>query len=384
MEEIVILGSTGSIGQSAAAVLRSSPGKFAVAGLAAGTAGSALFAQIEEFAPRAVSVRDEAQKAILDDWLSAASRVGVDTMCGVSGLERLAVMPRNGRVLNALAGGVGTFPSLAAVKSGMTLLLANKEALVTAGALIMAEAARNSARVLPIDSEHSAIFQCLTGENRTDVSKIILTASGGPLLNMPAGKITPEIVLAHPVWRMGAKVTVDSATMVNKGLEIIEAMWLFGMALDRIGVVIHPECIIHSMVEYVDGTTKAVMSSPDMRLPVSYALNYPERVPGECGRLDFSMISSLSFQEFDPGKYPCFQLVMDAARGGGLLPAIVSTADEVAVDAFLSGRILFDDIPSVIEHALEWGRTEGAGNIEVTPESIGEYMRATRKIVPCQ
>jgi 1-deoxy-D-xylulose-5-phosphate reductoisomerase len=381
-ERIVILGSTGSIGQSAVDVLRDMPGKFTVAGLAAGRATDTLLEQIQEFQPSSVAVRDrEACERILKSGIEKKVSGRFEVVYGPEGLDRLATMPLAGKVLNAVCGGVGIRPSLSAVRAGKTLLLANKEALVAGGMLITGAAKEFNARILPVDSEHSAIFQCLQGESQRSVRKLIITASGGPFFNVKnTESITPAMALKHPKWNMGPKVTVDSATLMNKGLEIIEAMWLFGIPLDKIQVLIHPECTIHSMVEFTDSVTIAQLSVPDMKLPIRYALNYPRRVCSESVKaLNFAEIGKLTFHDLDFKRFPCLEIAVESARIGGLLPAVLSAADEIAVDAFIRGKIAFPAIPKVVEHAVVWGRKNLAGET-VSLESITEADKNARAL----
>ncbi|MEW5945791.1 MAG: 1-deoxy-D-xylulose-5-phosphate reductoisomerase [bacterium] len=372
-EKIVILGSTGSVGRLALEVLREQPGRFTVSGLAAGRSSGEFAAQVEEFRPEAVSVRSRSAAERLSKLIKSKERAGSPkVMNGPDGLERLVSLPEVHKVVNALCGAAGIRPSLAAVGAGKTLLLANKEALVAAGKIITESAKKNKARILPLDSEHSAIFQCMRGENNNCIRKLIITASGGPFFNgRKAKKITPAMALMHPKWNMGPKVTVDSATLMNKGLEIMEAMWLFNVPVERIKVLVHPECIVHSMVEFGDGVTKAQLAAPDMKVPIRYALNFPRRVvSGNGSAVNLAEIGRLNFHEPDFRRFPCLELALAAAREQGLVPAMISAADEVAVDAFLKGRVDFDDIPVIIEHVLEWGRKHNMAKEAVRLQSI--------------
>ena len=372
-EKIVILGSTGSIGQSTLAVLREQPERFAVVGLAAGRARDEFLSQIREFQPQVAAA---GTRAAAERLVRLTNRQGFikkpQVLFGAEGLERLAALPQAQKIVNALSGAVGIRPSLAAVSAGKTLLLANKEAIVAAGEIIINSAKKNGTEILPIDREHSAIHQCLRGENKKSMRRLILTASGGPLLKMKnPGKITPRMALQHPKWRMGPKVTIDSATLMNKGLEMIEAMWLFGIPLEQIRVLVHPECVVHSMVEFCDGVILAQMSAADMKIPIRYALNFPRRVATEHARaLSLAEIRKLTFTEPDLRRYPCLELARTAASEKGLLPAMLSAADEIAVEAFLKERIGFNGIPSVIEYVLEKGRNCGAAKESVTLESV--------------
>ena len=340
---LAVLGSTGSIGQQTLEVVRAFPHRFHIVGLAAGKNIDLLAEQINEFKPRFVYCRDK--KAHLAnaeyEFLS---------------LEDIARHPQVDIVVIATSGKSGLSPTLAAVKAGKNVALANKEALVTAGKIITEEAKLNSAQILPIDSEHSAIWQCLNGE-RQKAAQLILTASGGPFLHYSLAQlegVTAKHALKHPSWQMGRKVTIDSATLMNKGLEVIEAHWLFDMPFDDIKVLIHPQSIVHSIVEFIDGSTKAQLSYPDMRLPIQYALSYPERLSNpQLPRLDWSGINSLTFEQPDFDTFPCLKLAIEAGKKGGTYPAVLCAADEVAVELFLSQGIKFTDIANYIEQALE-------------------------------
>jgi 1-deoxy-D-xylulose-5-phosphate reductoisomerase len=342
-KNLAILGSTGSIGQQTLEVVRASPDRFRIVGLAAGKNVNLLAKQISEFGPRFVHYEATEARAQLPggkyELLSP---------------EEMATHPEVDMVVIATSGKSGLMPILAAVKAGKRIALANKESLVMAGQIIMSKA--NSARILPVDSEHSAIWQCLEGEAKPP-ARIILTASGGPFHHYSLEqleRVTVEQALGHPTWQMGRKVTVDSATLMNKGLEVIEAHWLFNMPFDGITVVIHPQSIVHSMVEFADGVVKAQLSYPDMRLPIQYALAYPERLanPG-LPHLDWDRISQLTFEPPDYDNFPCLRLAVEAGKKGGTYPAVLCAADEVAVELFLSQRIKFTDIACLVEQALE-------------------------------
>ena len=343
VKKLAILGSTGSIGRQTIDVVRAFPGRFQIIGLAAGKNLSLFSAQIEEFQPQFV----HCQKPEVFD---------ADARYRLLSLEEIASHPDVDTVVIAASGQAGLAPTLAAVRAGKNIALANKESLVSAGEIIMAEARAHSARILPVDSEHSAIWQCLNGEKQEAVS-IILTASGGPFLHrspQEMEKVTVAQALRHPSWKMGKKVTIDSATLMNKGLEVIEAHWLFNMPYARIKVLIHPQSIVHSMVEFADGSTKAQLSYPDMRLPIQYALTCPERLhnPSLPG-LDWSRISSLTFESPDLDSFPSLKLAIEAGKKGGTYPAVLCAADEAAVDLFLSGRIKFTDIARLIKAVLD-------------------------------
>ena len=343
VKKVAVLGSTGSIGQQTLEIISAFPHLFKAVGLAAGTNTDLLTKQIQEFKPEFVYCQDK--------------NVSLpDAECRFVSLEEIASHPRVDIAVIATSGKAGLNPTLAAVRAGKKVALANKEPLVMAGEIITSEAKLNGAQILPVDSEHSAIWQCLRGETQP-VARIILTASGGPFYNFSAGEldeVSVEQALKHPSWQMGKKVTIDSATLMNKGLEIMEARWLFDIPLDKIDVLIHPQSIIHSMVEFIDGSIKAQLSYPDMRLPIQYALCYPERQPNQyLPRLDWSKINELSFAQVDPDAFPCLKLAIEAGKKGGTCPAVLCAADEVAVDLFLSRSIKFTGIAPLIERTLE-------------------------------
>ena len=341
---LVVLGSTGSIGRQTLDVVRSLPKHFNVIGLAAGGNVTLLEEQAREFRPRLIYCDRESEYV--------RGRVSARW----AGMEEMAAYPDTDVVVTATLGITGLSPTLAALRAGKTVALANKEVLVMAGQLLTAEAKRHSAQLRPIDSEHSAIWQCLWGEQPDSVERIVLTASGGPFRDTPPEelhRVTAEQALRHPNWQMGQKITVDSATLLNKGLECIEARWLFDVPLDRIDVIMHRESIVHSLVMFRDGSVKAQLGVPDMRLPIQCALTYPERVPGTAvPRLDLRRIGTLNFGTPDMKRYPCLSLALEAGRNGGAFPAVLCAADEIAVQHFLAGHLGFTDIARVIEGAL--------------------------------
>ena len=344
VRRLAVLGSTGSIGQQTLEVVRALPHRFRVVGLAAGKNIDLLAKQINEFKPRFVYYQDrEAQTHLANAEYEFLSP------------EDIARHPQVDTVVMATSGKSRLGPTLAAVKAGKKVALANKESLVMAGEIITNEAKLNDAQILPIDSEHSAIWQCLGGEIQK-AARLILTASGGPFYGYSLTQfegVTVEQALKHPSWQMGRKVTIDSATLMNKGLEVIEAHWLFDMPLDNIEVLIHPQSIVHSMVEFVDGSIKAQLSYPDMRLPIQYALSYPERLANpQLPRLDWSHINNLTFEQPDLDTFPCLRLAIEAGKKGGTCPAVLCAADEVAVELFLSHCIKFVDIASLVDQAL--------------------------------
>ena len=339
IKRLAVLGSTGSIGQQTLAIVRAFPERFRVAGLAAGSNISLLKEQVEEFKPQFVS---HAVKADIEG-------------CEFMPIDEMAAHPDVDVVVSATPGASGLEPTLAAVKAGKDVALANKESLVTAGSIIMEEAKKNNARILPVDSEHSAIWQCIEGE-KTPPSRIILTASGGPFRGYSReqlAEVTAEQALRHPSWQMGKKVTIDSASLMNKGLEVIEAHWLFGVPFENIDILVHPQSIIHSIVEFADGSNKAQLGCPDMRLPIQYALTYPDRLYNEeLPRLDWKTIEKLDFEQPDTDNFPCLKLAIEAGKKGGTCPTVLCAADEVAVAAFLSGHIPFGDIAVIIEKVM--------------------------------
>ena len=346
---IAILGSTGSIGRQTLDVVRSLPGRFNVLALAAGRNLELLGRQVAEFKPRYVCY-DASASVTAEE----ASRLQRDP-CQYIPMEEMASLPDVDVVVVATSGKAGLFATLAAVRAGKSVAIANKEPLVMAGHIITEEAELTDASILAIDSEHSAIWQCMSGEGERP-RQIILTASGGPFRTYTPAQlrdVTPEQALRHPSWQMGKKVTIDSATLMNKGLEVIEAHWLFSLPIDRIRVVVHPQSIIHSMVEFYDGSVKAQMSPPDMRLPIQYALSHPERWANpDLPRMDWDALKSLTFEPPDYEKFPCLEMGVEAGKAGGTAPAVLCAADEVAVDAFLAGKVGFTDIPRIIERTL--------------------------------
>lgn len=353
MKRISILGSTGSVGTNTLAVVEAHPQAFQVVALAAGSRVDLLEEQIRRFRPRLVSVAGEAAAAELRRRLEGFP---VEILWGAEGLLRVATAEEADLVVSAMVGSVGLLPTLQAIKAKKDVALANKEVLVMAGELVMAEVKAQGTKLLPIDSEHSAIFQCLERGGRRYLRRIILTASGGPFRTRPResfAQITPEEALNHPTWNMGKKITIDSATLMNKGLEVIEAKWLFDLPVKKIEVVVHPQSIIHSLVEYVDGSMLAQLSITDMRLPILYALAYPERLESPLSSLNLTALSALTFEPLDLERFPCLSYAYWAAEAGGTLPTVLNAANEVAVELFLSRRIGFDEIPVLIKNALD-------------------------------
>jgi 1-deoxy-D-xylulose-5-phosphate reductoisomerase len=356
---IAILGATGSIGASALDVITRHPDRYRVHALTAGRQWEALLERVERFRPPVAAMRDPDAAHRLDD---ALRRRGLPTrvLCGAEGLRDVAALPEVDTVIAAIVGAAGLEPTLAAARAGKRILLANKETLVLAGEVFMAAVRDSGAILLPIDSEHNAIFQCLPQDKTpspaaSGVRRILLTASGGPFRDTPLAdleNVTPEQACAHPTWRMGRKISVDSATMMNKGLEVIEAHWLFGVARDTIEVVIHPESVVHSLVEYLDGSVLAQLGNPDMRTPIAQALAWPERISSGVAPLELTRIGSLNFFAPDLARFPCLNVAYDALSAGGTGPAILNAANEVAVEAFLERKIGFLDIARACEATM--------------------------------
>ena len=363
MKRVSILGSTGSIGVQALDVVARFPERFEVVALAAGRNAVRLAEQVRRFRPRLVSVADEAAAR----ELRALVPQGVEVLAGDAGAVRAASLPEVDLVIAAISGGAGLRSTAAAVEAGKAVGLANKESLVLAGELVMARAAATGAAILPVDSEHSAIHQSLAGHNRGEVRRLILTASGGPLRTVPAAElsaVTPARALKHPNWSMGDKITIDSATLMNKGLEVIEARWLFGVEPRRIDIVVHPESIVHSMVEYIDGSMVAQLGVSDMRGPISYAMAHPERLPLDLPPLDLGRLGRLTFEPPDAARFPAFTLAYRALEMGGTAPAALSGADEGAVAAFLAGRCRFTEIAEACAAALDAHAPEPVRSVE--------------------
>lgn len=347
--KISILGSTGSIGSQALEVVDDLD--IEVCGLSANKNIDLLEKQIKIYKPKKVAVNDEESAYILKQRLGNS----VDIVCGIDGLIEVATMLQIDTVLTSVVGNIGLIPTLKAIQAKKNIALANKETLVTAGKLVMEEAKKYGVNIYPVDSEHSAIFQSLQGNQNNKIYKIHLTASGGPFRNKSFDDLkhaTIEDALKHPNWSMGKKITIDSATMMNKGLEVIEAKWLFDVELDKINVIVHPQSIIHSMVEYEDGAIIAQLGQADMRIPIQYALTYPDRLENDFPRLDFFKMNKLEFEKPDLEKFKCLQLAYDAIKIGGTMPAVLNSANEMAVQLFLNQKIKFLDIPRLIENAM--------------------------------
>ena len=353
MKALSVLGSTGSIGANVLEVARQFPDRFRIVGLSAGRRIDVLAAQVLEFKPECVCVGDPALVAPLAELLPSAYRSRI--VAGVEGNCALATLAEADMVVSAVVGAVGLLPALAAIRAGKDVGLANTETLVMAGRLVMSEVQQHQVRLLPIDSEHSAIFQALEAGRKQDVARIILTASGGPFRNWSQAALQhalPEQALAHPNWTMGRKISIDSATLMNKGLEVIEARWLFDVEPEGIEVVVHPQSIVHSLVEYRDGSVVAQLGIPDMRIPIAYALSYPGRLALPLPRLDLTQCGDLTFTPPDHARFPALRMAYDALEAGGVKPAVLNAANEVAVEAFLTGRIGFTQIAEVVDGAL--------------------------------
>ena len=382
MKAISILGSTGSVGVTTLDVAARFSDRFRVVAMAAGRNLDLLTEQVKRFHPELVSV------ATPELARELAARIGAQRVTIVHGLEgaiAVATHPAAKLVMSALVGAMGLQPTLAAIKAGKEIAFANKEVLVIAGELITAAASENRVRLLPVDSEHNAVFQCLEGRGRESLKRIILTASGGPFRERAADSfesITVEQALKHPTWRMGSKVTIDSATLMNKGLEVIEARWLFDLKAAEISVVIHPQSVIHSMVEMIDGSVIAEMAIPDMAIPVAYALAYPERLPmTHLKPLSLAENSRLTFEEPDLRRFPCLRLAYEALAAGHTMPACLNAANEELVAGFLAGRVRFVDIPRHIEAVMQRHRNSAARTIEDLLETDGWARAAARELI---
>ena len=373
MKKIAILGSTGSIGTQTLEVVRANHEELEVVALAAGTSVDKMEAQIREFHPALAAMWSEDACA---DLKKRVADLNVKVVCGMDGLLEIATMPQSQVLVTAIVGMIGIRPTIAAIEAGKAIALANKETLVTAGHIIMPLAAKMGVPILPVDSEHSAIFQSLNGEPRNRVEKILLTASGGPFRGFTReqlAKVQVEDALKHPNWAMGRKITIDSSTLVNKGLEVMEAKWLFGVELEQIQVVVHPQSIIHSMVQYVDGAVIAQLGTPDMKLPIQYALFYPDRRPMHGKKLDFYELGSISFEKPDMETFIGLKLALSAMKKGGSMPTVYNAANEKAVSLFLNRKITYLQIPELIEEAMDQHK--------VIPDPSVEQILETEKQV---
>jgi 1-deoxy-D-xylulose-5-phosphate reductoisomerase len=365
MTQLTIIGSTGSVGRNTLKVVEHLANRFSVFGLSAHSSVELLADQVAAFHPKVVALSDAARR---DEFLLHCKRLGIrvpDIILGEDGLRTIASASEVDTVVSAAVGAAGLVPTYAAVAAGKNVALANKEAMVLAGELLSIVASRTGARIIPIDSEHSALDQCLRSGQRGEVQRLILTASGGPFRETPSHRlehVTPEEALNHPTWKMGKRITIDSATMMNKGLEVIEARWLFDIPPERVDIMVHPQSIVHSMVEFTDGSTIAQLGTADMRQPIQYALTWPDRLESCVPRLDWKDVSRLDFMAPDTEKFPCIGLAYRAIQLGGTAPAVVNAADEIAVAAFLEGQIPFTGIPRLIGEALKAKKTHSAAD----------------------
>src|SRR3989339_1732989 len=370
MKYLSILGSTGSIGTQTLDIVRQFPDEFKIVGLTANKNSDLLLKQIKEFRPKAVAVMDSSKIGELKNFSSCQVYSGMD------GLKKIAALDEADTIVNSLVGSVGIEPTYHAIKHNKNIALANKETLVAAGSVIMDEAKKNNVNLMPIDSEHSAIFQCLNGENVSEVEKITLTCSGGPFKNHNNGQlrnVTVKDALNHPTWSMGSKITIDSATLMNKGFEVIEAHWLYGIDYEKIKIVVHPQSIVHSLVEFVDKSAIAQLGMPDMKIPIQYALTYPKRFENIQTPLDLVKIKTLEFSEPDFEKFPCLKYAYEAGNAGGTLPAVMNAANETAVYAFLENKIRFLDIPRLIRKMMDEHKM-------IKNPNLNEILETDRKI----
>lgn len=367
-KRLTILGSTGSVGQSTLDVVALHPEQFSVVGLSANNNVEGMLEQCQQFRPQVVAMACQTAAAQLRERLAAYHLKGIEVIAGPDQITQLAADSNSDMVMSAIVGAAGLLPTLAAVRAAKKVLIANKEPLVMTGEMFMREAQQHGAVILPIDSEHNAIFQCLPhDQSKQGVRKLHLTASGGPFRGRAwdeLAQITPEQACDHPNWSMGPKISVDSATMMNKGLELIEAAALFGLAEDRVEIVVHPQSIIHSMVEYADGSFLAQLGAPDMKIPIAHALSWPNRIDSGAQTLDITQIAQLDFAKPDMQNLPCLGLAREAARVGGSAPAVLNAANEVAVEAFLQRKIPFTNIPQIIEAALNASQNRSIGSVE--------------------
>ncbi len=354
MKKLSILGSTGSIGTQTLDIVKNNPKEFKIIGLTTNKNIELLKKQIIEFKPEAVAVMDKESADLLKE------KADINVYSGIDGIIKIAKLNNSDTVVNALVGSIGVLPTIEAIKSKKNIALANKETLVTAGSIVMDEIKKNKVSLMPIDSEHSAIFQCLNGENSNDVNKITITASGGPFRTFSKEQmenVTAKDALKHPTWKMGNKITIDSATLMNKGFEVIETHWLYGIDYSKIDVVVHPQSIIHSLVEFKDNSVLAQLGFPNMKIPIQYALSYPKRLTMNSKQLNLAEIKKLDFENPDFERFPCLKYAYEAGKTGGTMSAVLNAANEVAVYAFLDGKIKYLDIAKIIAKAMEMHKT---------------------------
>ena len=382
MKNISILGSTGSIGVNALDVISNNPDRFRVVGLTAYKNVSLLAEQIRRFKPKVVSVIDEEHARRLKNIIKSAK--GTEIVNGAGGYRDVACVSEADLVVSAMVGSAGLIPTMEAIEAGKDIALANKEVMVMAGALVVERAREKGVNILPVDSEHSAIFQCITGHTGSEIRRIILTASGGPFFHLSEEKLAdvkPADALKHPSWQMGRKITVDSASMMNKGLEVIEARWFFSVDIDRIEVHIHPQSVIHSMVEYCDGSVIAQLSAADMRIPIAYALSFPDRLPRSEPFLDLFKLSVFEFMRPDMKKFPSLKLAYEAGKAGGTMPAVLNAANEIAVQAFLEDALRFGDMANAVKEVLSCHQRKDDPDLEEILEADLWARNIARKTI---
>lgn len=378
MKHLSILGSTGSIGTQTLDIVNNSPKEFKITGLTANKNIELLKKQIIEFKPEAVAVMDKKSADLLKE------KIDIDVYSGIDGIIKIAKLNNSDTVVNALVGSIGVLPTIEAIKNKKNIALANKETLVTAGSIVMNEIKKNNVELMPIDSEHSAIFQCLNGERIEDVSKITITASGGPFRDYDLKKlekVTVKDALNHPTWKMGNKITIDSATLMNKGFEVIETHWLYGIDYEKIKVVVHPQSIIHSLVEFKDTSVIAQLGFPNMKIPIQYALSHPKRFISNSKQLDLMEIKNLTFEKPDFAGFPCLKYAYDSGKIGGTMPAVLNAANEIAVYAFLENKIRFLDIPKIIKKMINGHRTIKNPDLKQILDVDKKIKEETKKII---
>ena len=378
MKKLSILGSTGSIGTQTLEIVKNNPSEFKIIGLTTNKNIGLLKKQIIEFKPEAVGVMDKESADLLKE------KVGINVYSGIDGIIKIAKLNGADTVVNSLVGSIGVLPTIEAIKSKKNIALANKEALVTAGSIVMDEVRKNKVNLMPIDSEHSAIFQCLNGEDINDANKITITASGGPFRNYSRKdfeKITVKDALNHPTWKMGSKITIDSATLMNKGFEVIETHWLYGIGYDKIGVVVHPQSIIHSLVEFKDRSVIAQLGYPNMKIPIQYALSYPKRINSDERQLNLAEIKSLSFEKPDFERFPCLKYAYEAGRIGGTMGTVLNAANEVVVHAFLGNKIRFLGIQETIKKMMERHKTIKNPNLVQIMDTEKKTRLETKRLI---
>ncbi len=382
MKKITLLGSTGSIGVNALDVLDKNPKKFKVVALTAGRNIRLLAQQILKFHPKIVAVQSRQDAERLHQILGVKNNIPI--LYDETGIEEVASYPSSDIVLSAISGAAGLKPTLAAIEAGKDIALANKETMVVAGHIVTKKARQKNIKILPVDSEHSAIFQCLAGQRPENLRRIILTASGGPFYNLSKAdlkKVTLAQALKHPRWEMGRKITIDSASLMNKGLEVIEAKWLFNLDIAHIDVLIHPQSVVHSLIELLDGSVLAQLGIADMRIPIAYAFAYPDRMTNELPLLNLAKTGPLEFHQPDMNKFPCLELAYEAGRSGGTAPVVLNAANEVAVAAFIENKICFSDLPKVIEKVLHKHHTTNNPSLENILGIDGEARMQAQSVI---